>query len=210
MEEFRHRISATEKNVYLKVESEYAEILQEKDQMLRDQAERIEQVQELVRDTGRRIEEERRRMQEAHESAREKDRADVVRIKKQYKAEAAEEVAKEIKKMKEIVGQEYEFKLKHLEESFLKKNRKIEEDALIEREEFIKNKEEELKAVIANERAKLQAEKVRSHAQATQELYDEINRTLHQKYMTETKAKLNAISQKLKQNFDEKIRELDA
>ena len=85
--------------------------------MLKDQAERIEHVQELVRDTGRRIEEGRRRMQEAHESAREKDRADIVRIKRQYQAESAEEVAKEVKKMKEIVGQEYEFKLKHLEES---------------------------------------------------------------------------------------------
>ena len=178
--------------------------------MLKDQAERIEHVQELVRDTGRRIEEERRRMQEAHESAREKDRADIVRIKRQYQAESAEVVAKEVKKMKEIVGQEYEFKLKHLEESYIKKNRKMEEEAVIEREEFIKNKEEELKAVIANERAKIQAERVRSHAQATQELYDEINRTLHQKYAAETKAKLNTISLKLKKNFDEKVRELDA
>ena len=47
---------STEKNIYHKIESEYSQILQEKDEMLKDQADRIEQVQEIVKDTGRRIE----------------------------------------------------------------------------------------------------------------------------------------------------------
>ena len=80
----------------------------------------------------------------------------------------------------------------------------------MEREQLLRNKEEELKAAIANEKARLQAERIRTHAQATQELYEEINRTLHQKYMAEAKAKLNNISQKLQKNFNEKIKELDA
>ena len=93
-----------EKNIYLKVESEYAEILKEKDQMLKDQAGRIEQVQDIVRDTARRIEDERNRMQEAHEMAREKDRADLLKAREQWKREKNQEVEKEVKKMKEVLG----------------------------------------------------------------------------------------------------------
>lgn len=42
LQEFRQRLVTAEKNIYLKVESEYAEILKEKDQMLKDQSSRIE------------------------------------------------------------------------------------------------------------------------------------------------------------------------
>lgn len=133
-------------------------------------------------------------MQEAHEMAREKDRADLLKAREQWKREKNEEVEKQVKRMKEVLGQEFEFKVKHLEETYLKKTRKLEEEAVVERDQLLRNKEEELKAAIANEKARLQAERVRTHAQATQELYDEINRTLHQKYMADAKAKLNNIS----------------
>ena len=69
--------------------------------------------------------------------------------------------------MKEVIGQEIEFKINHYEESFLKKKRNIEEELIIYKEEFIQNKEEELKAIIANERAKIQQERVRNHAYTT-------------------------------------------
>jgi len=111
--------------------------------------------------------------------------------------------------MKEIIGQEIEFKMKHYEEAFLKKKRDIEEELVTYKEEFIQIKEQELKAVIANDRAKIQQEKVRNHAQATQVLYDDINLTLEQKYAAQTKAKLNTISEKLKANFSDKIKQLD-
>ena len=57
-----------------------------------------------MRDTARRIEDERKRMQEAHEMAREKDRADLLKAREQWKREKNEEVEKEVKRMKEVLG----------------------------------------------------------------------------------------------------------
>ena len=57
-----------------------------------------------MRDTARRIEDERKRMLEAHEMAREKDRADLLRAREQWKREKNEEVEKQVKKMKEVLG----------------------------------------------------------------------------------------------------------
>ena len=47
------------------------------------------------------------------------------------------EVDREVKKMKEVLGQEIEFKIKHYEEAFLKKKRDIEEELIVYKEEFI-------------------------------------------------------------------------
>jgi len=62
---------------------------------------------------------------------------------------------------------------------------------------------------LANERAKIQKEKVRNHAQATQEIYEEINKTLKEKYQVETRAKLTDITSKLKRSFAEKVKQLE-
>jgi len=36
LEELRNKLMSTEKNIYLKIEGEYSQILQEKDEMLKD------------------------------------------------------------------------------------------------------------------------------------------------------------------------------
>lgn len=56
-------------------------------------------------------------MQEAHQLARERDRKEVERLKKSFEMECRTEVNKEVKKMKEILGQEYDFKVKSMTES---------------------------------------------------------------------------------------------
>ena len=68
------------------------------------------------------IENERNNMQMAHEVAREKDRKELQRLKKDMDNEKILELEKEISKMKEIVAQEYEFKIKHLDQYYAKKN----------------------------------------------------------------------------------------
>ena len=68
------------------------------------------------------IENERNNMQMAHEMAREKDRKELQRLKKDLNSEKVLETEKEIAKMKEIVAQEYEFKAKHLDQYYAKKN----------------------------------------------------------------------------------------
>ena len=60
-----------------------------------------------------------------------------------------------------------------------------------------------------NEKIKIQKEKAKVHAQATQEIYDDIHCTLKEKFQVESRAKLQQITQKLKANFEEKVREIE-
>ena len=69
-------------------------------------------------------------------------------------------------------------------------SKKIVERFQSDKEEFINQKEAEVKSLILNEKAKFQKEKTRSHAQATSEIYDEINKTLTEKFQVESRAKL--------------------
>ena len=50
-------------------------------------------------------------MLEAHELARDQDKKDLMKKEKKIQDEAKAEINKEIKRMKEILGQEYEFKV---------------------------------------------------------------------------------------------------
>lgn len=63
--------------------------------------------------------------------------------------------------------------------------------------------------MIQNERAQLQLDRIRNHAQTTQELYDDIHRTLKEKFTLEQKAKLGEITGKLTKSFQEKILKLE-
>ena len=84
--------------------------------------------------------------------------------------------------MKEILAQEYQFKNRHLEETYQQMQRKLEERFQSDKDEFVNQKEAELKALVLSEKAKFQKEKTRSHAEATSEIYEEINKTLTEKY----------------------------
>ena len=55
----------------------------------------------------------------------------------------------------------------------------------------------------------MQKEKAKTHALATQEIYDDITATLKEKYHIESKAKLQEITAKLKKSLEEKVRELE-
>jgi len=78
-----------------------------------------------------------------------------------------------------------------------------------ERQEFLEQKELEYKQIIINEREKAQQDRVRMHAQTTQDLYDDIHKTLKEKFQLGQKAKLAEITNKLKKSFEEKVAQLD-
>lgn len=69
--------------------------------------------------------------------------------------EARWDIAKEIKRMKEIFGQEYEFKVQHLEEVTALKEKQQLQTLEREQKEFIDTKEAEYRALILNEKAKI-------------------------------------------------------
>lgn len=69
---------------------------------------------------GEQVQKEQRKMLEAHQSARERDRLELERARTQIENDSKFELAKELKRMKEILTQEYEFKTKNLEETHTK------------------------------------------------------------------------------------------
>ena len=47
------------------------------------------------------------------------------------------------------------------------------------------------------------------HAQTTQDLYDDIHKSLKEKFQLEQKAKLAEVTNKLKKSFEEKVAQLE-
>lgn len=99
--------------------------------------------------------------------------------------------------------------MKHLDEVYLSKESELVDQFQNERENLEAQKEAAIKSAILNEKCKLQKEKAKSHAQATQEIYDDISATLKEKYHIESKAKLQEITAKLKRSLEEKVRDLE-
>ena len=69
--------------------------------------------------------------------------------------------------------------------------------------------EAEYRALLLNEKAKIQRDKAKNHAQATQELYEDIYKTLKEKLVVESKAKLSEITSKLKQSFEQRVNQIE-
>jgi len=55
----KDRLKDTEKKIHLQVEGEYSALLQQKDQMIEEQAEQFDSIQKLIREMGERVEKER-------------------------------------------------------------------------------------------------------------------------------------------------------
>lgn len=77
-----------------------------------------------------------------------------------------------------------------------------------ERSEFIERKEQEFAQVILSEKAKMQQEKAKNHAEATQQLYDEIHATLKEKFTLDSKCKVQEISKQMRESMEAKLKEL--
>ena len=84
--------------------------------------------------------------------------------------------------MKEILQQEFEFKLMQLEEAYKKKE--VELSATLEETSRQKISEALLEIKMKNEKQQATAEqdRIKTHACATQDLYDDIHRTLKEKF----------------------------
>lgn len=73
----------------------------------------------------------------------------------------------------------------------------------------MEQKELEYKQLTHEEKERAQQDRVRLHAQTTQDLYDDIHKTLKEKFQVEQKAKLTEITTKLKKSFEEKVAQLE-
>ena len=71
-----------------------------------------------------------------------------------------------------------------------------------ERKTFIVEKETEIRTTIDTERTKINTDRVKS----TQQIYDDIYRTLRSKFMQDQKSALQEITAKLTSSFQEKLK----
>ena len=69
--------------------------------------------------------------------------------------------------MKEILGQEYEFKISQLEEKYNLKEKQLLHQTESEKQYFIEQKETEFRTLMINEKAKVQKQRAKNHADAT-------------------------------------------
>jgi len=129
--------------------------------------------------------------------------------KKRLRAEMDDDLAREVRRMKEVVGQEYEYRLAQLEDGYKRKSQELEARVGQEKREFSEQKELEYTDLVDAHREQVQQERVRTHAQTTQDLYDDIHKSLKDKFQLEQKARLAEITTKLKKSFESKIAELE-
>ena len=119
-----------------------------------------------------------------------------------------DENQKEMRKMKEILQQEFEFKLMQLEEAYKKKENELSSTLAETNQHTISEVLLEIKMKNDQQKATTEQDRIKSHAYATQELYDDIHRTLKEKFKSEQKQKLAEVTEKLHQNLEEKVKQI--
>jgi len=100
-------------------------------------------------------------------------------------------VEKEVARIREILDQELEYKIKTIKEGFAEKENMLKDELEREKLEFIQKNEDEYDHL---KNVKLEQERRRIQATATQELYDDISRNLKLHYEEEERQKMVELS----------------
>ena len=95
-----------------------------------------------------------------------------------------------------------------MNETYFKKEEQLLEELQRENQEFVEKRENEYRTALLNERVKLQKSYSQSKAEEVQSSYDDIRKTLIEKYQLEYKVKLQDVQNKLKKCFETKVQEL--
>ena len=115
-----------------------------------------------------------------------------------------------MRKLKEILQQEFEFKTSILEKNFHERVVALEEQALSDSEAKLQQKESEMKEKLAAERARMEREIAKKHSEMTVEISEEVQGALRDKYSVEVKAKISQIQARLKSTYEEKMAQLQS
>jgi len=104
----------------------------------------------------------------------------------------------EIVKIKEILDQEFEYKVSQLEEQI--KSRELQMTYEVEDQKKAMNQALELEM----QKLKVQEQhtKLQTHANTTKEIYADVYKSLEEQFKLESKVKLTEITNKLKQSFE--------
>ena len=109
-----------------------------------------------------------------------------------------------MERVKEILEQEYQFKLAQMENKISQKESELTstfEEQVMANKQMFDNHSIKVKDLA-------QADKIKYHGDITKEIYEDVYKTLDQKFRTESKLKLTEISNKLKLSCEEKVLQL--
>jgi len=93
-----------------------------------------------------------------------------------------------------------------LEEAYKKKENELSTTLEETNQQKISEALLEIKMKNKKQKATAEQDRIKSHACATQELYDDIHKTLKDKFKLEQKQKLTDITEKLHKNLEEKVK----
>ncbi|CDW84673.1 UNKNOWN [Stylonychia lemnae] len=206
MENQRDRLKRVEKTVYERVEQEYSQILTEKDNLIMDQNNQILQLDSNVRQLKDHIAQDQVALEMRHEEQKLKERQFILQEREDIKYKTLQENDKEMRRLKERIESEYQFKFTQMEQKYKQKILKIESMYRQKQDAFLVDKQKEFQSLKEQEISRFQEEKLINHARTTQIVYEDVSKTLISKTKEEEKHRIDKIRNQMKEEYEDKMR----
>eukprot|EP00347_Sterkiella_histriomuscorum_P011618 403371761 len=210
LENQRERMKRVEKTVYERVEQEYSQILNEKDQTILDLQEQVLSLEHELRQLKDQIHRDQAALEMRFEEQQLKERQRIMEEREDIKYRTYQESDKELKKLRERMDQDYQFKYTQLEQKYKQKLKQLENMNKTHQNQFIEEKNQEFESLRHKELSRFEEEKLINHARTTQIVYEDVSKVLITKAKEEEKQKLERAKQKVVQDYEEKMRKLEA
>eukprot|EP00347_Sterkiella_histriomuscorum_P015626 403356318 len=210
LENQRERMKRVEKTVYERVEQEYSQILNEKDQTILDLQEQVLSLEHELRQLKDQIHRDQAALEMRFEEQQLKERQRIMEEREDIKYRTYQESDKELKKLRERMDQDYQFKYTQLEQKYKQKLKQLENMNKTHQNQFIEEKNQEFESLRDRELSRFEEEKLINHARTTQIVYEDVSKVLITKAKEEEKQKLERAKQKVVQDYEEKMRKLEA
>ena len=107
----REHMKEDQKSIFEKIEKEYSPILKQKDRMIKEQAEQIEKLKLQLKEFRDNINSSKQRHTIEAEMTQYEGKRQLELLKIELTEESQKQLEREIRKQKEILSQEYEFKI---------------------------------------------------------------------------------------------------
>lgn len=191
--------------VYERVETEYSHILLQKDQQIQDQNERLDVQEKEIISLHRQLDEEQeaRSLEREAEQVRERKRA--LADKEFAQALASNNQEREMRLYRERLDQDLEFRTSQLEARYQQATKQFELDLQSQFESTLREKEQDFETRLKAEAKRQQDEQAKQHALTTQQIYDDVSRTLKD----EQKRMNRHLKQEMEEKYQEKMKALD-
>ena len=165
----------------------------------------MQRLEEELINMRREIEHEKRLRQADHEQEEARFLSRVQEIKTSLQSQVAKDTERDMRRYRERVDQDLEFREAQMTARYEQMLKQAEVDMETDKEAILQAKAEEYSAKLAAETKRLQDEAAARHAQTTQEIYEDVTRTLKD----EQKRRLQQVKRDMEAAFEDKLRVID-